>query len=84
MKRFRWLLVVAALVAVPFIGVASEGSGVDQGSVGEVICAHASDDLLTGGLFAIGSPILGAYCDDPETGVGTLGVEYPDGRWRIR
>lgn len=84
MKRFHWMLIVAMLVAMPIIGTASEGNGADQGMVGELICAHASEDLVTGGLLAIGSPILGANCDDADSGVGTLGVEYPDGRWRIR
>lgn len=84
MKRFRWLLITAALVAMPIIGIASEGNVADQSTAGELICAHPPEDLLRGGLLAIGSPLLGANCDDANSGVGTLGVEYPDGRWRIR
>lgn len=85
MKRFSWLLIVALLLAIPVIGVASQGDA-PQVTVGELICGDASEDLVTGGLLTIGSPLLGANCDNAGSGggYGTMGVEYPDGRWRIR
>lgn len=82
MRRFSWLLILTLLLAVPVAGVASQGDVEQPGAIG-LICDNSLVES-TGGLLTIGSPIIGAGCEDSGGVYGAMGVEYPDGRWRIR